>query len=141
HGRDIFAPVAAALSAGVKAGDLGTEISDRASLVRLEALSPTENRHGKYRCRVIHVDRFGNLVTNITRDVLSADGESRARLRIGKRNITSFRKFFADGATKGELFAVWGSAGFLEIVATNRSAARLLKAKRGQTVTLDFGNR
>jgi len=141
HGRDIFAPVAAALSAGVKAADLGTEVGDKGSLVRLESLSPTENRHGQYRCRVIHVDRFGNLVTNITRNVLSAEAESRARLRIGKRNIKSFRKFFADGATKGELFAVWGSAGFLEIVATNRSAAKLLKAKRGQTVTLNSGNR
>src|SRR5262249_6358999 len=135
-----FAPVAAALSAGVKAGDLGTEIGDKASLVRLESLSPTENRRGKYGCRVIHVDRFGNLVTNITRNVLSADGESRASLRIGKRRIKSCRKFFAGGKnSREELFAIWGSAGFLKIVATNRSAAKLLKAKRGQPVTLDLG--
>jgi S-adenosylmethionine hydrolase len=140
HGRDIFAPVAAALSTGVYPNELGTEVTDLARLARLEPLSPTEKKTRKWRCRIIHIDRFGNLVTNITRAVLSADGERRSRLRIGNRSIKTFRKFFSDGDnSKGELFAIWGSAGFLEIAATNRSAARLLKARRGQSVTLESG--
>ena len=142
HGRDIFAPVAAALSSGVSPAELGSEVTELAGLVRLESLSPIVKKTGKWRCRVIHVDRFGNLVTNITPAVLGAEAESRASVRIGKRSIKSFRKFFAGGNnTKGELFAIWGSTGFLEIAATNRSAARLLKVKRGQSVTLEIESR
>jgi S-adenosylmethionine hydrolase len=142
HGRDIFAPVAAALSTGIEPDELGNRLTDLAQLVHLEPLVPAQTKNRKWRCRIIHIDRFGNVVTNITRNVLSADAESRARLRIGRRIIKSFRKFFADdGAAKNEPFAIWGSAGFLEIAAPNRSAARLLKAKRGQSVTLELEKR
>jgi S-adenosylmethionine hydrolase len=60
-----------------------------------------------------------------------------ARLLVGGREITSFRKFFAEAGTDdGELFAVWGSAGFLEIAAFKTSAASLLGIERGEPVLL-----
>lgn len=69
HGRDVFAPVATALSNGVKPARLGTSISD---LVRLAPLRPTIARDCRLQARIIHIDRFGNCVTNITRNDLTA---------------------------------------------------------------------
>jgi S-adenosylmethionine hydrolase len=84
---------------------------------------------------VIHVDRFGNCVTNITREDLTEDEIRRgARLLIGGREIRSFRRFFAEGGERGEPFAVWGSAGLLELAVFRDSAARALGAGRGQRV-------
>ncbi|MCA1555704.1 MAG: SAM-dependent chlorinase/fluorinase, partial [Acidobacteria bacterium] len=87
---------------------------------------------------IIHIDRFGNLVTNITRRELAEEWTAEgARLEIGGQEINSFREFYAE-ETKGagELFAIWGSAGFLEIAANCASAARLLGVARGQLVRL-----
>jgi hypothetical protein len=54
------------------------------------------------------------------------------KLRVNGKSITSLRRFFAEeGSAKEKVFAIWGSAGFLELAATNSSAAQLLKAKRG----------
>lgn len=133
NGRDVFAPVAAALSAGVKPEELGTIITD---YVRLPSLKPEVSRNGEIRARVIHVDRFGNCVTNITpaefRAGLIADG---TKLRINGKIVKSFRNFFAEATGSRDIvFGVWGSAGFLEIAAANQSAAKLLNAKRGDTV-------
>ncbi|HYE64072.1 MAG TPA: SAM-dependent chlorinase/fluorinase [Pyrinomonadaceae bacterium] len=133
HGRDLFAPVAGALSTGAGPGELGEEIKD---YVRLAPLEPQPSADGGLEASVIHVDRFGNCVTNLTRDHLTDEMiASGARLAINGSEITSFRRFFAEeGVAPGELFAVWGSAGFLEIVAFLASAARRLKVKRGQPV-------
>jgi S-adenosylmethionine hydrolase len=130
HGRDVFAPVAAALSTGVKPAELGVEIHDHA---RLESLSPERLRNGNLRARIIHVDHFGNCITNLTQAELTPRTiESGARLKVKGREIKTFRRFFSDAtAGRDQLFAVWGSAGFLEIASTNQSAAKLLKAKRG----------
>ena len=134
HGRDIFAPVAAALSLGTNPDELGPEIKDA---VRLASLLPFKQKNGKLEGRIIHIDRFGNCITNFTREHLASTLESRASLMISGYTIRSFRRFYGEGEGGSEkLFAVWGSAGFLEIAATNRSAARLLKAKRGQPVIL-----
>jgi S-adenosylmethionine hydrolase len=133
NGRDIFAPVAAALSAGVKPDDLGSEITD---YVRLKSLTPETSRNDEIRARVIHIDRFGNCVTNITRDELSPDRiKAGAMLRIKGKTIKSFRSYFTEKSEGREkVFAVWGSAGFLEIAAANQSAAKLLKIHRGDAV-------
>lgn len=133
HGRDLFAPVAGAVSRGIAPSELGREIKD---YVRLEPLMVRAIGQSSIRAAVIHVDRFGNCITNITRENLTEEMLARgARLKIKGRGITEFRKFFADdeGGT-GELFAVWGSAGFLEIAAFQASAARLLDIERGETV-------
>ena len=131
HGRDIFAPVAAALSLGVKAEAFGPKIVD---MVRLEnSLVPEVPRDGRVNGRIIHIDRFGNCITNITRDVFdTAKGGS---LVIKGKTIRNFREFYADSDGRDELFAIWGSAGFLEISINGASAAHRLKIKTGDRVT------
>ncbi|HEX8633865.1 MAG TPA: SAM-dependent chlorinase/fluorinase [Pyrinomonadaceae bacterium] len=134
HGRDIFAPVAAALSTNVPPEAFGDMITD---YVRLAPLAPVREAGAAWSARIIHIDRFGNLVTNLTG--LELAGEEFApgvKLEIGGREISSFRRFYADaeGAAGDELFAIWGSAGFLEIAADRASAAGLLCAERGQRV-------
>jgi hypothetical protein len=133
HGRDIFGPVAAALSSGVVMTEFGEELSD---FVRLDPLLPAVRSDGSVEGRVIHIDRFGNCITNLTRDNFSEDqAASGAQLRINGRELTSFRQSFSEGAVAGDdLFYLVGSAGFLEIAARNSSAARVLNAERGHRV-------
>ncbi|HWN11519.1 MAG TPA: SAM-dependent chlorinase/fluorinase [Pyrinomonadaceae bacterium] len=135
NGRDVFAPVAAALSNGIQPEQLGTRIPD---YIRLPSIVPEVSRKGEIKGRIVHIDRFGNCVTNISQAELSAEMiEAGARLIIRGKIVKSFRNFFAeDTATRDELFGIWGSAGFLEIAAANKSAAKLLKAKRGDAVTI-----
>jgi S-adenosyl-L-methionine hydrolase (adenosine-forming) len=118
HGRDIFAPVAAELSAGVAPEEFGPAICGEIRIRSLEAP-----------LRIIHIDRFGNCVTNITREKF--DGKS---LTINGRTISVVRSFYGE-APPGEIFAIWGSAGFLEISINGGSAAQVLGAKRGDTVS------
>ena len=117
HGRDIFAPVAAALSNGVAVEEFGQLIEDEVRLPSLE--TPL---------RIIHIDRFGNCVTNITRD------HSPREIVVKGRTISEFRQFYGEGDDQS-LFAIWGSAGFLEISVNGGSAAKVLAAKRGDEVS------
>lgn len=118
HGRDIFAPVAAALSNGVAPGKFGRVIEDEVRLV------------SESQARIIHIDRFGNCITSITRDDLPANN---ARLVINGKTIREFRTFYGESDSKSP-FAIWGSAGFLEISINGGSAAKVLKATRGDAV-------
>jgi S-adenosylmethionine hydrolase len=89
---------------------------------------------GTLQASIIHLDRFGNCITNIRpQDLTEVEAAGAARLLVGGREIGPFRHFFAEvPVARGELMAVWGSAGFLEIAAYCASAARLLEARRGQ---------
>lgn len=137
HGRDVFAPVAAALANGVELSEFGAEITD---YVRLQSLAPIRLSDGTIRARIIHIDRFGNCVTNLTREDITDDAIARgARLTINGREITSFRRFFADeSAGSGEVFAIWGSVGFLELASLNTSAAQALEVKVGEIIECGF---
>jgi S-adenosylmethionine hydrolase len=137
HGRDIFAPVAGALSRGVSAEELGPEVFD---FVRLPSAAPERAGDGMLVGAVLHVDRFGNLVTNITPEELSEEAIARgARLRIAGREVRRFRRFFAEDVEgSGEPFAVWGSAGLLEVAIFRGSAARVLGVKRGDRVEVNL---
>ena len=119
HGRDIFAPVAAALSNGVKPKAFGPKITDE---VRLP-ISATP--------RIIHIDRFGNCITNITRDFY--DKARQPTLLVKRKVIDTFVEFYS-AAPPNTLFAIWGSAGFLEISVNGKSAAKILGAKRGDPI-------
>ncbi|MBV8857933.1 MAG: SAM-dependent chlorinase/fluorinase [Acidobacteria bacterium] len=137
HGRDIFAPVAGALARGVRAEELGPEVFD---FVRLPSAAVERVGDGTLVGTVIHVDRFGNLVTNFAREDLDEESFARgARLRVEGREVRRFRRFFAeDFEGAGEPFAVWGSAGLLEVAVFRDSAARLLGAKRGDKVEVNL---
>jgi S-adenosyl-L-methionine hydrolase (adenosine-forming) len=135
HGRDIFAPVAAALSNGVAAAEFGDEVTD---CVRLASLVPQAQTEGQVEGRIIHIDRFGNCITNLTRAHLTEESfKAGAKLVVNGREISSARRYFAEGADDEEdLFCIFGSAGFLEIAAQNSSAAAVLNARREDKVVL-----
>lgn len=135
HGRDVFAPIAGVLANGVAPAHLGDEITD---YMRRDSIAPRAFADGCIEAFVIHIDRFGNCVTNLTRRELTDERIERGlRFLVNDHTITSIRRFFAESGEEtksGELFAVWGSAGFLEIVAFQDSAARLLNIRRGQQI-------
>ena len=133
HGRDIFAPIAAALSNGVAPAAFGPPIHD---VVQLESLIPKTTADGTIEATIIHIDRFGNCITNLTSEHLGEKPIS-AKLIVNDREIRSFRRFFAEQSDEdNELFCLIGSAGFVEIAAQNSAAAGILNARRGQRVTL-----
>jgi S-adenosyl-L-methionine hydrolase (adenosine-forming) len=133
HGRDVFAPAAAALAAGVEPGQLGPELTDP---VRLPPLRPQRAHDGRLRASIVHIDHFGNCVTNVTRADLPPDPDGPGLcLEVAGREIRTLRRFYAEGEPEpGALFAIWASAGFLEIAANRDSAARLLGVRRGEEV-------
>jgi len=133
HGRDIFAPVAAALSNGAAPAEFGPEIDDT---VQLESLAPKSRADGTLEAFILHIDRFGNCITNLTPEHLG-DKPDCATLVVNDRRIESFRSFFAESSDDdGELFCLAGSAGFVEIAARNSSAAMVLGVRRGQPLLL-----
>ena len=133
HGRDIFAPVAGALSLGVRPEEFGPEVTD---FVRLPFAAPERRTDGTLVATVIHVDRFGNCITNISpRDLDEESIRRGVRLVVGDREVRRFRRFFGEeDDAVGEPFAIWGSAGLLELAVFRDSAARVLGAGRGRIV-------
>jgi S-adenosylmethionine hydrolase len=135
HGRDIFAPVAAYLSKGVDTNKFGETISD---YVRFVAPKPKAIAANSWKAVVLKTDKFGNLITNITpKDIPQIfDGSSQAfKITVGKAEITKFCSTYSAGA-QGELFAVLGSTGYLEISANRGAASRLAGADKGSEVSV-----
>ena len=131
HGRDIFAPVAAALSLGQEPHEFGPPVKD---IVHLERLEPSLIDDQTIEGRIIHIDRFGNCITNVTQKMLALRREPTSwKISLNSQQINSFHSFFAEAAAH-EIFCTTGSAGFLEISVRNESAAKILKVERGQTV-------
>jgi S-adenosylmethionine hydrolase len=127
HGRDVFAPVAAHLSLGIELHRFG----DKLSQVHAFAIPrPYKNAKGDTVGRVLHVDHFGNLITNIRVD----DVPAKAIISVGRHQIRGVSDFYAH--TRG-LAAVTGSSGYLEISLKDGSAATFLKAGVGQEVTVE----
>ena len=133
HGRDIFAPVAAYLAKGVDHEKFGPEITD---FVRFNAPKPKAVDAKTLRGVVLKVDRFGNLITNFTPQDVPALFEGKAfKLTVGKKEITTLRTNYAEGST-GEVFAILGSMGYLEISANRGAAAQLTGAAKGAEVSI-----
>jgi len=135
HGRDVFAPVAAALSNGTAAREFGPQMG---ALVELESLTPRQIVDGRIEGAIIHIDRFGNCITNLTPQHLGAN--HRLQININGRQVTSYRQFFSQTAPGGdEPFMFLGSAGFIEIAVRDASAASILQVQRGQSIVADTG--
>ncbi|MEN9934470.1 MAG: hypothetical protein RLZZ387_1049 [Chloroflexota bacterium] len=131
HGRDIFAPVAAQLASGVPPSALGPRL-DGLKEAALE--QPAPGRSGELVGRIIHVDHFGNCITNITPEHLSDSGlEGRVTVQIIDQRIPGLYRTYAEG-TPGSLLALLGSSGRLELAVCNGSAARTLGVGMGDTV-------
>jgi S-adenosylmethionine hydrolase len=135
HGRDIFAAVAGWLSKGVEFANFGNEITD---YVRFRMPVPTVGEHGHIKGVVLKVDKFGNLVTNITPNNLPplfTHEPPAFKIHIGKHEITTMRESYAEAAP-GELFGILGSMGFLEISTNRGSAAHMLEVGKGAEVVV-----
>ena len=122
HGRDVFAPTAAYLAAGVPLDRLGPPLAEP---VRLEAPAAARAEDGTISGEVVYVDVFGNLITNIA-------GVSGGAALIAGRELP-LRRTYADAAP-GELLALAGSEDDLEVAVRDGSAAALLGAGPGQPV-------
>ena len=134
NGRDVFAPIAAALSLGVKPAKLGSAVTEYVRLPPLKAETKTD---GSIHGRIINIDHFGNCVTNITANELSDEMITKGvRLILRDQPIDAFHRFFAAETNSNRPFCVWGSAGFLEVAVRNKSAAELLRVERGDAVVI-----
>jgi S-adenosyl-L-methionine hydrolase (adenosine-forming) len=138
HGRDLFAPVAAAIASGLPLEEVGPEVEDP---VRLPL--PRARSDGTHRIdgAVIHVDRFGNCVTNIERDPgVESSLAGEFTLEIGRARTRTLRRFYAEPVGERDgVFVIWGSAGLLEISVDRASAAALLGVGVGDRLVLRTG--
>ena len=128
HGRDVFAPAAAHLALGVAPERLGPRVEDP---VRLHWPSVRET-HGAVAGTVLHVDRFGNLVTSIRAESFESFGA--ITVRFGGRALP-FVGTYGD-LTPGQAGALVGGSGRLEIAVREDSAAARLRARRGAPVVV-----
>jgi S-adenosylmethionine hydrolase len=126
HGRDVFAPAAGYLAAGVPPERFGPEVTDPVRLPWPDSRPIAGGRSGE----VIHVDWFGNLMTSIRARDLPAD----ARVDVGGRELRVVGTY-AD-ALPNEVVALVSSGGRLEIAVREGSAAVALGAGRGAPVTV-----
>ena len=138
HGRDLFAPAAARLAHGVALDSLGPAARD---LVRV-ALPGVLSRRSELQGEVLHVDRYGNLISNISRADLCAlapgvaAGDpllSRLHARIGASEWLPLVRCYAD-VPPGTAAALIGSSEQLEVAVTNGHAAHQLGAAVGMPV-------
>ncbi len=132
HGRDVFAPVAAHLSLGVKPNAFGYETS---SLKELGFPKPVV-REEKLFGEILYVDTFGNLVSNIDGRVAIRFARGRPFvIRTRGKRISVLKEGYWEGK-KGEPIALFGSGGFLEISVREGNAQKALKMKRGDPIQI-----
>lgn len=128
HGRDKFAPVAAHLACGLDPRELGPEVQE---IKPLPMPRPRELAPGRLAGEVIHVDRFGNVVTNVG-ELYAARGVSLARLG-GHEVRGPVCRAYAD-REEGAALLIFGSSGFLEVSVRGGDAAREMGVKTGDLV-------
>lgn len=131
HGRDIFAPVAAHLARGVPIQLLGPPCTPL--VLPSAAIQETpEELIGA----VIHIDHFGNAITNITRQALERfAGKGRITVHIKNATIHGTVKTYADGSP-GALCALIGSSDFLEVALVEGSAVSAYGISKGDPITV-----
>lgn len=136
HARDIFGPVAAHLARGADPANFGEPIED---FVRLEMPRPTVTPEGLVRAAVAHIDRFGNVILNVTRAsaeaLMARTGAAGMAATVNGVHVTHLCKTYGDGPEKTP-FALFNSSDFFEIACNQGRAVDLLKVKRGDQVDL-----
>jgi S-adenosylmethionine hydrolase len=129
HGRDIFAPVAAHLSLGTPPSEFGEPVN---SLVLLPAAGPERLPDGTLIGHILHIDGFGNLITDIKSNDLP-EGTPNLTVEVLVQSITGISRTYGSG--KG-LLALIGSTGHLEIALPSGSAGSFLNATTGDEVRI-----
>ena len=129
HGRDIFAPAAAHLSNGFSFADIGKKIDE---LMKIDIPKPVlsgDSIVGK----IIHIDKFGNLITNIKSNMLSYSKKS--EIKIKKLQLNGINNIY-DDVRSGKALSLIGSSGYLEISINQGNAKDILCAKIGEKVVV-----
>ena len=138
HGRDIFAPVAAHISRGVPLDRMGTAL-ESADLVRLPGLKTSRSADGEISGKIVTVDHFGNLITNIPayelQDFCNNKPGCHPRVRIGGITISGLSNTY-ESVDVLEPLALIGSRGYLEIAVNRGSANTYLNVQKGDDVTV-----
>ncbi len=134
HGRDIFAPVAAHLSNGVSHKELGERV-DKTNEISLP--KPILSPDGKLTAEIVYVDSFGNLITNVNKEVIDRMKVETERVPItmGRKRINGICSAYTD-VGDNEALAIFGSSGYLEISVNLGSAGDILKLQKGDKLTL-----
>jgi S-adenosylmethionine hydrolase len=134
HGRDLFAPVAAYLSLGVKPEAFGPELD---SWVELDFEKP-RIREGRLIGEILNIDAFGNLISNIDeKQFFHFVKDHSFVIRTGKRTIQGLKKGYWEGK-RNEVMALIGSGGFLEISVREGNAQKRLKVKKGDRIIIEI---
>lgn len=131
HGRDIFGPVAAHLCNGVTLAELGPRIADPVLL----NLWSVQERDKVVAGWIVHVDRFGNAISNIEKRRMEHEG---VRVRAGEFVFDRVCRTYAD-VPEGRSLALYGSDNTLEIAINGGNAARNLGLKRGDRIIVEYG--
>lgn len=129
HGRDIFAPVAARLSLGIPPIDFGEAIT---SVTILPLPHPYQAPDGSVVGHILHIDSFGNLITNIKSDDLP-QAKQAITIEVGNQLISGLSRTYAEG--KG-LLALIGSSGYLEVSLKGGSAGAFLRTEVGGEIRI-----
>ena len=135
HARDVFGPVAAHLARGLPIAEVGPRIDDP---VRVAQPALREVGPGEWEATVVHVDRFGNLITNLfgrdlDRILAAVERDFRDVVVVVEGEILPLARTYAD-VPEGEGCALLGSSGRLEVAVHRGSAARMLGAAGGSPV-------
>jgi S-adenosyl-L-methionine hydrolase (adenosine-forming) len=132
HGRDVFGPAAAHLALGVAPDRFGPPVTDPVRLASAESREVEGGVEGQ----VVHVDRFGNLITSIGAEAVErlTRGGGGARVRVSRREMSLVRTY--GDLSPDAAGALMGSHGRLEVVVREGSAAARLGARRGARVRL-----
>lgn len=130
HGRDIFAPAAAHAALGRPLADFGPPVPE---LKRIDIPEPSSDAEGQLHGEIIHVDHFGNCITNILRDMVPADSDY--RVQVAAKTLPAILHTYGD-VSPGTLLALFGSTGHLEIAMAMDSAVDALQLHPGSPVTL-----
>lgn len=132
HGRDIFAPAAAHLAAGVPLQELGEPLKSVVSYRWAIPISDNDGIQGW----VLHIDRFGNLVTNIPASLIEeVIGESGLKIYVGNSILEKIVPTFGS-VPDGEPAAYIGSAGNLEIAINKGNAQQMLSVEKGAQISI-----
>jgi S-adenosyl-L-methionine hydrolase (adenosine-forming) len=131
HGRDIFAPVAAYLSLGIPLKSFGKAVT---TIEILPVQKPFISSDGSITGEIMHVDRFGNLISNIKEEDLPL--QNNLTIEIGKRKIHGLSKTYMHGE---KLLAIINSNGYLEISLRAGNAGTYLHAGEGGEVKVKPG--
>lgn len=137
HGRDIFAPVAAHLSKGIKPSDFGPSIND---YVFPEFAKP-QRKNTHLVGEVLHIDDFGNIITNISAEDLEQYGINYGISLLVKLNNKTFNIKFC--STYGEVsvgtpLALIGSSNFFEVAFNQRNASEVIKPEVGDKLSVSM---